>query len=406
VGFGAQVQFTATVTGSTNTNVIWAASEGTITQTGLFTAPSAIESVTITCSYAANTTIFAQTTASIVRTGVSVAISPPGATLGIGETQAFTATVTGSTNTTVTWSATAGTITTAGLYTAPSTAGTYSVTATSNADPTKSATATVTVNPITVTVNPASGQVLIGRTYQFSDKVTGSTNTGVTWSTSAGTITSGGLLTAPGTAQTVTVTATSKANTSVTGSATVNVVTATDLLYTFKNGAASVWNPTTTTTCPNGTQTFLGLFSTSTAPQNTATLTLPLLSPHSSVLIEFDLYVIGGWAGSTTNGNLAVTTTSTLGTNTLFTNTFSNITGDTQGYPTAGSAPGTSATATNSLGYVYPPTSILYNDATYHISLTSSDTADYLTVVWTSLLTDVIANQSWGINNVHIHANP
>lgn len=43
-------------------------------------------------------------------------------------------------------SAGAGSITSTGLYTAPSTAGTYTVTATSVADTTKSASATVTVS--------------------------------------------------------------------------------------------------------------------------------------------------------------------------------------------------------------------------------------------------------------------
>ncbi|WP_407692892.1 glycosyl hydrolase family 18 protein [Pyxidicoccus xibeiensis] len=76
---------------------------------------------------------------------VSVAVTPTSASLTTGATRAFTATVTGSTNTAVTWSATGGTITNAGQYTAPGTAGTYQVTATAQADTTKRATATVTV---------------------------------------------------------------------------------------------------------------------------------------------------------------------------------------------------------------------------------------------------------------------
>ncbi len=80
---------------------------------------------------------------------VEVAITPTSATVPAGGTQAFTATVTGSANTAVTWSvqegAAGGTITQAGLYTAPAIAGTYHVVATSQADPTKSAVATVTV---------------------------------------------------------------------------------------------------------------------------------------------------------------------------------------------------------------------------------------------------------------------
>ncbi|PYU46784.1 MAG: hypothetical protein DMG53_11180, partial [Acidobacteria bacterium] len=58
---------------------------------------------------------------------VSVAISPTSATVGAGGTQQFTATVTNTNNTAVTWqvngvpggNATAGTISSAGLYTAP-----------------------------------------------------------------------------------------------------------------------------------------------------------------------------------------------------------------------------------------------------------------------------------------------
>jgi len=57
---------------------------------------------------------------------VSVKISPASSTVGYGGTQQFTATVTGSTNTAVTWSVTSaggsgqiGTISTSGIYTAP-----------------------------------------------------------------------------------------------------------------------------------------------------------------------------------------------------------------------------------------------------------------------------------------------
>lgn len=92
--------------------------------------------------------------------GVAVSVSPSSVTLQPGLSQQFTATVTGSTNTAVTWSATAGTISASGLYTAPTTVGTYSVTAVSQADATKSATATVIVQssvPTTTTENFDTG---------------------------------------------------------------------------------------------------------------------------------------------------------------------------------------------------------------------------------------------------------
>ncbi len=85
--------------------------------------------------------------------GVSVSISPTSATVATGGSQQFSASVSGSSDTSVTWSvdgtaggsSTVGTVSTSGLYTAPGTAGTHMVTATSVADTTKSASAGVTV---------------------------------------------------------------------------------------------------------------------------------------------------------------------------------------------------------------------------------------------------------------------
>ncbi len=81
--------------------------------------------------------------------GVSVSVAPGSTNLLPGATRAFTATVLGDANTAVTWSvqqgAAGGTIDGTGLYTAPATPGAYTVVATSQADPSKSGSATVTV---------------------------------------------------------------------------------------------------------------------------------------------------------------------------------------------------------------------------------------------------------------------
>lgn len=79
---------------------------------------------------------------------VTITISPTTANLRPSGTQQFACAVTGSTQTGCTWSVTetaGGAVTAAGLYTAPSVAGTYHVVATSVADATKRATATITV---------------------------------------------------------------------------------------------------------------------------------------------------------------------------------------------------------------------------------------------------------------------
>jgi hypothetical protein len=79
---------------------------------------------------------------------VAIAVAPQIAAVDPGKTQAFVATVTGVANQSVSWSvqeAGGGTITAAGLYTAPAVHGTYHVVATSHVDRTQQAAATVYV---------------------------------------------------------------------------------------------------------------------------------------------------------------------------------------------------------------------------------------------------------------------
>ena len=148
---------------------------------------------------------------------VSVTVNPSSATVPAGQSQQVTATVTGSTNQSVSWSvngvnggnATMGTVSPTGLYTAPSVVpspNTVSVTATSNADTTKSASAQVTITQqISVSISPTSASVQTQYSQQFTAAVTGSSNQSVTWSADGapggnsfvGTISPTGLYTAP-----------------------------------------------------------------------------------------------------------------------------------------------------------------------------------------------------------------
>ena len=176
--------------------------------------------------------------------GVTVTITPTTASLQTGKTQQFTATVTGSSNVSVTWkvndvvggNSTLGTVSSAGLYTAPAAApspNTVSVTAVSAADTTKSATASVTVNA-PISVSPNSVTVAATQTQQFTALVTFSTNTAVTWqvndvaggNSTVGTISDTGLYTAPNAIpnpRTVVVKAISKADATQTATATVTI---------------------------------------------------------------------------------------------------------------------------------------------------------------------------------------
>jgi len=102
---------------------------------------------------------------------ISVSVSPTTATVASGGTQQFSAQITNTSNTAVTWSATSGTVSASGLFTAPTVTATktVTVTATSVADNTKSSSATVTVNTAAgiLTLNPTSisfGSVTVGQT--------------------------------------------------------------------------------------------------------------------------------------------------------------------------------------------------------------------------------------------------
>ena len=151
---GKTQQFMATVTGSTNTAVTWSTTAGSISTSGLLTAPTCTSnmSVTVTATSQASTSASASATVTVTPSGaVAVSISPTNPTISSGGTQQFTASVTGSTNTTVTWSTTDGSISTSGLYTAPSVSSntTATVTATSEASSSKTASAAITIDATT-----------------------------------------------------------------------------------------------------------------------------------------------------------------------------------------------------------------------------------------------------------------
>jgi len=98
---------------------------------------------------------------------IAVAVTPSASSTILGGTIAFQASVTGTAagqSTAVTWSLQelgGGTVTTAGVYTAPATAGTYHVVAASVADPSKTAAATVSVSANCVARPPGPGPLVI-----------------------------------------------------------------------------------------------------------------------------------------------------------------------------------------------------------------------------------------------------
>ncbi len=231
---GATQQFSAAVTNATNTAVTWSMSgPGTLSDSGLYTAPAILPTpatVNVQATSVADPTKMSGITFTIPAVGVSV--SPPSPNVILGATQQFTATVTNAMNVAVTWTVTGpGSISNTGLYTAPdslTTPATATVTATSVADPSKSASAIVNIPAVAVSVSPPTANVIGGGTQPFTATVTNATNAAVTWSVSGlGSIDTSGLYSAPAlipSQTTVTITATSVADPTKSGSATVTLI--------------------------------------------------------------------------------------------------------------------------------------------------------------------------------------
>jgi hypothetical protein len=120
---------------------------------------------------------------------VSVAVTPQTATVVAGAQLQFSATVTNTEKTAVTWSASSGSISSGGLFTAPSQAGTVVVTATDfNGKVQASATVTV-VLPLTISTS-ALGSAQVGTPYSASLNAQGGTQP-YQWSLSSGSLPSG-----------------------------------------------------------------------------------------------------------------------------------------------------------------------------------------------------------------------
>jgi hypothetical protein len=159
LGVGQMRQFAAVVSNTSNTAVTWTispAGAGTVNSSGTYTAPATItvpQTVTITATSIANLNQSASATISlsVAPPVLAVTVNPVTTTLYGGQTQQFSATVTNSSNSAVTWSlnpAGAGTVDSTGFYTAPASVTaqqSVTITATSLANPSQSGSATITL---------------------------------------------------------------------------------------------------------------------------------------------------------------------------------------------------------------------------------------------------------------------
>ena len=207
---GARYQFAVRGTwsdGSTTTpSVIWATNAGAVSTTGLYLAPSTTGNYRVIAYHSgsgksdtAYVTVGTTSTVSLV----SLTVSPDPTTVQPGKTVQLKAVGKYSNGTTgspsVIWTASGGSISSAGLYTAGSTNGKYSATATAKGSTVKDASS-ITIASATVTkleITPSSASLTTGGTKQFTATATWSDgvsrSVSLAWSATGGTVSSSGL---------------------------------------------------------------------------------------------------------------------------------------------------------------------------------------------------------------------
>ena len=185
IATGGTVTFSATVSGTIagqSSAVTWSvlAGAGSVNaSTGAYVAPATAGTYVVTAASVADPSRTATATVTVTAPPpvVAVSISPATAALDGCGTRTFVASVTNAANTAVTWTvveAGGGTVS-GGAYVAPTAPGTYHVMAVSQADPTRSAQATITVGAervLAVAVVPGSGTVQANGTLAFAALVT------------------------------------------------------------------------------------------------------------------------------------------------------------------------------------------------------------------------------------------
>lgn len=194
MGPGGQGIFGFNLKAPTN-RIVWAATGGTITEAGQFTAPRTAGNYVVTATSVDDPTVVAA--ANVVVRPSSLVIQPAQVNLSVGQSYGFGFTYEWAVSSALTWTATGGTITSDGSYTAPSQPGTYLVTVASVAEPSLNATSTVVVSPIRLEIRPGSVSLFPGWKQGF--KYYASLGTG-TWSVveaNGGSIASDGTYTAP-----------------------------------------------------------------------------------------------------------------------------------------------------------------------------------------------------------------
>lgn len=174
----------------------------------------------------------------------------------------------------------------------------------------------------------------------------------------------------------------------------------------FEEDIGPEWSSTLTDSTPAGGRRFLGQFG-----NDTVTLSLNDLPPHSDITVTFELFVINSWDGSGTNLNGNVVTNngpdiwdlSVADGPTLLHTTFSNVEdydwwqAYPNAYPGGHHPPHTGAAEIDTLGFTY------FGNAVYRLSFTFPCSESFLELNFSASRLQELQDESWGLDNVECH---
>lgn len=178
----------------------------------------------------------------------------------------------------------------------------------------------------------------------------------------------------------------------------------------FQSGAGSEWSQTITENTPTpywfGQRTFLGEFG-----NDTVSLSLASLGVHSGVQLDFDLYLIRSWDGSSGGAALYdygndIFKVAVQGGPTLLDDTFSNGNPAGQTYGPAAINPAfTGAAETYSLGFVFNDGIQGFSqvmDSVYRFSFNFAHSDSLLAFDFSGIGLQTLDDESWGLDNVRV----
>ena len=168
----------------------------------------------------------------------------------------------------------------------------------------------------------------------------------------------------------------------------------------FETSVGSEWSSNKAEVTPTGNRRFLGQFS-----NETVSLSLANLPPHTQVTVSFDVYAIRSLDGNSIQWGPDIfdvrAENGPIVTRTTFANQPLRQAWPGE-FPGGDNAPGAGAAETNTLGYTFFGSPL---DAVFRVTKTIAHTGGALKLNFTASGLEAITNESWGLDNVSLRVD-